>query len=112
MVDFIITDTPSMHSQPPKSPTPLVHCQINANGSARCGLTNPQHRCKDGLDMSIQAEQGVACHNLLDRALAPLVRGLWQLHERRSIGKCPLISLIHYKRPIGLFSFRLFTRFV
>ena len=48
----------------------LVHSQIIVNTLARCGLPNPQHRRKSGLDMAIQAEQGVACHNLLDRVLA------------------------------------------
>ncbi len=53
----------------PKIVAGILHCQINANGPARCGLTNPQHRRKSGLDMAIQAEQGVTCHNLLDRAI-------------------------------------------
>ena len=47
----------------------LVHYQINANGPARCGLTNPQHRRKSGLDMAIQTEQGVACHINYDKHL-------------------------------------------
>ena len=59
----------------------LVHCQINANGPARSGLTNPLHvyeygsvpRVRD-LDMSIQAEQWMTCHNLFDEVLGGAVK--------------------------------------
>ena len=45
-----------LYYRTPHFPRKLVHSQINANGPARCGLTNPQHRRKSGLDMAIQAE--------------------------------------------------------
>ena len=50
-----------------------IECQINTNGPARCGLVNPQHPRKDGLDMSIQAEP---YHDLFDRALVNRMEGL------------------------------------
>ena len=47
----------------------LVLCQIKANGPARSGLTNPLHVYEYGLDMSIQAERWMTCHNLFDEVL-------------------------------------------
>ena len=50
-----------LYYRTPHFPRKLVHCQINANGPARCGLTNPQHRRKSGLDSHIQVALNPAC---------------------------------------------------
>lgn len=43
----------------------LLHCQTNVKVPAHSGLTNPLHVYEYGLDMPIQAEQGVTYHNII-----------------------------------------------
>ena len=77
MVDFTITDTLSMRSQPPKSPTPLAPLNPPAKGGKTRGpFASPLRRGVGGNLSGDFGKVGV-------------------------IGKCPLISLIHHSSGSG-----------